>query len=84
MERGSPGEIYNVADDEPVMLGDFYAWCAEYLGRPLPPFGPEKTSRKRGRTNKRVSNAKLRALGWRPIYPSFREGISAIEDLRGR
>jgi nucleoside-diphosphate-sugar epimerase len=84
MERGSPGQIYNVADDEPVMLRDFYAWCAEYLERPLPPSGPEKLDRKRGQTNKRVSNSKLRALGWRPIYSSFREGIPAIEDLRWR
>lgn len=84
MERGTPGQIYNVADDEPVMLGDFYAWCAEYLGRGLPPSGPENPHRKRGLTNKRVSNSKLRALGWRPIYSSYREGIPAIEDFRWR
>jgi nucleoside-diphosphate-sugar epimerase len=82
MERGQPGQIYNVADDEPVMLRDFYGWCAEFLGRALPPSGPVKTDRKRGLTSKRVSNAKLCALGWHPIYPSFREGLAAIEDLR--
>ena len=84
MERGVPGQIYNIADNEPVRLGDFYAWCAEYFDRPLPPSGPENLNRKRGLTNKRVSNAKLRALGWRPIYPTYREGIPAIEDLRWR
>jgi nucleoside-diphosphate-sugar epimerase len=84
MERGEPGQIYNVADDEPVMMHDFYAWCAEYLGRPLPPLGPVKRDRKRGLTNKRVSNSKLRDLGWRPIYSSFREGVTAMEDLRWR
>jgi nucleoside-diphosphate-sugar epimerase len=84
MERGEPGQIYNVSDDEPVTLGDFYGWCAEYRGRPRPPFGPLKTDRKRGLTNKRVSNAKLRALGWQPIYPTFREGIDAIEHFRWR
>jgi hypothetical protein len=31
--------------------------------------------RKRGDSNKRVSNAKLRALGWTPRYPSFAEGM---------
>jgi nucleoside-diphosphate-sugar epimerase len=84
MESGEPGQIYNVADDEPVTLGEFYGWCAVYHRRPLPPFGPVKTGRKRGLTSKRVSNAKLRALGWRPIYPSFREGIEEIEQSRGR
>ena len=29
--------------------------------------------------NKRVSNARAKAeLGWRPIYPSYREGLTAI------
>jgi nucleoside-diphosphate-sugar epimerase len=79
MESGEPGQIYNVTDDEPVTLADFYGWCAEYRRRPLPPFGPVKTGRKRGLSSKRVSNARLRALGWRPIYPSFREGIEAME-----
>lgn len=75
---GSPGQIYNASDDTPVTQRDYYAWCAEFLGKPLPPFGPVNTQRKRGLTNKRVSNAKLRATGWAPIYPSFREGIAAI------
>jgi hypothetical protein len=26
-------------------------------------------------TSKRVSNARLRALGWVPRYPSFRDGV---------
>jgi len=74
---GAPGQIYNASDDTPVTQHDYYAWCAEFLGKPLPPFGPINTQRKRGLTNKRVSNAKLRATGWAPIYPSFREGIAA-------
>jgi nucleoside-diphosphate-sugar epimerase len=70
------GEIYNAADDEPVMLRNFYAWCAETLKQPLPPYGPIDTNRKRGTTNKRVSNRKLRATGWTPSCPSFREGLT--------
>jgi nucleoside-diphosphate-sugar epimerase len=28
---------------------------------------------------KRISNARTKAaLGWRPLYPSYREGLSAI------
>jgi nucleoside-diphosphate-sugar epimerase len=76
MEKGVAGEIYNVADNEPVMLRDYYAWCSEFLHRSLPPHGPTNPNRKRGLTNKRVSNAKLCATGWAPIYPSFRDGLT--------
>lgn len=79
LERGQPGEIYNCADDQPVSQLDFLAWNAAQLGRPLPPFATdaENAARKRGLTNKRVSNRKLRALGWGPHYPTYREGYAA-------
>jgi len=35
-------------------------------------------NRKRGLTNKRVSNAKLRGTGWAPRYSSFQEGLAAM------
>jgi nucleoside-diphosphate-sugar epimerase len=76
-EAGAPEEIYNAVDDTPVMTRDYYAWCSEFLGQAMPPDGPVDPQRKRGLTNKRVSNAKLRATGWQPIYPSFREGLAA-------
>ncbi len=82
IDHGAPGEIYNATDDTPVTQHDYYAWCAEFLGKPLPPFGPVNTQRKRGLTNKRVSNAKLRATDWTPIYPSFREGLAADHSPR--
>lgn len=74
---GKPSEIYNATDDTPVRQRDYYAWCAKFLSQPMPPKGRVERSRKRGLTNKRVSNAKLRALGWKPVYPSFREGLAA-------
>jgi nucleoside-diphosphate-sugar epimerase len=78
-DQGLSGQIYNATDDAPVTQRDYYAWCAQVLNKPLPPSGPPDPNRKRGLTSKRVSNAKLRAAGWTPIYPSFREGIAAIE-----
>jgi nucleoside-diphosphate-sugar epimerase len=81
-DHGLSGEIYNAADDTPVMQRDYYAWCAQALNKPLPPTGPVNTQRKRGLTNKRVSNAKLRATGWVPRYPSFREGLAANHSPR--
>ena len=69
--------IFNVNDDEPLAQRAVYAWLARRFGRPLPPSGPPDTDRKRGWTNKRVSNAKLRATGWRARYPSF---FAAVEN----
>jgi nucleoside-diphosphate-sugar epimerase len=79
---GAPGEIYNATDDTPVTYRDYYAWCGEFLSQPMPPHGRVTRERKRGLANKRVSNAKLRATGWQPIYPSFREGLTADHSPR--
>jgi len=72
---GEIAQIYNVVDDEPILQSECYRWLAQRLNRPLPPIGRSTQERKRGDSNKRVSNAKLRALGWTPQYPSFAEGI---------
>jgi nucleoside-diphosphate-sugar epimerase len=77
IETDVPGEIYNATDDTSVTYRDYYAWCAKFLRQPMPPHGRVNAERKRGLTNKRVSNAKLRATGWSPIHPSFREGLAA-------
>ena len=65
------GEIYNVVDDHPITLREAYTWLSSELKRPLPPSGNPAAPRKRGENNKRVSNQKLRVLGWQPHYPSF-------------
>jgi nucleoside-diphosphate-sugar epimerase len=65
------GEIYNVVDHEPILQSDCYRWLAQKLNRPLPPTGRSQVQHKRGASNKRISNAKLRALGWEPQYPTF-------------
>ena len=84
INAGAPGEIYNASDDTPVTYRDYYTWCSKFLSQPMPPHGPLKTERKRGLTNKRVSNAKLRATGWAPIYASFREGLTADHAKKGK
>jgi len=68
-------EIYNVVDDQPILQSECYRWLAHRLNRPLPPIGRSTQERKRGDTNKRVSNAKLRRLGWTPQYPTFAEAM---------
>lgn len=68
--------VFNVCDDTPLTQREVYAWLAEHFTRSLPPTGAANMERKRGVTNKRVSNAKLRALGWVPTYPSFRDAVT--------
>ena len=79
LERGTPGEIYNAADNEPVTQLKFFEWLAAQLQKTLPPrvdSGPE-VWRKRGMTNKRVSNVKLRTeLQYRFQHPDFRAGYA--------
>jgi nucleoside-diphosphate-sugar epimerase len=66
------GQIYNVVDDQPIRARDAYQWLSTRLQRPLPAAtGKVVAGRKRGDSNKRVSNRKLRALGWEPRYPNF-------------
>src|SRR4029453_3040566 len=49
-------QIYNVVDDQPMLQSDCYRWLAKRLNRRLPPIRELTEQRKRGDTNKRVSN----------------------------
>jgi len=71
----SSAQIYNVVDDEPLLQSQCYSWLSQKLNRPLPPIRKSDQPRKRGDTNKRVSNAKLRGLGWSPEYPTFADAM---------
>jgi nucleoside-diphosphate-sugar epimerase len=64
-------QIYNIVDDQPILQSECYRWLAQRLNRPLPPIRKSDQPRKRGDTNKRVSNAKLHQLGWTLGYPTF-------------
>src|SRR6266436_8504446 len=68
-------QIYHVVDDQPILQSECYRWLAQRLNRPLPQFGRSTQQRKRGDSNKRVSNTKLRRLGWTPKYPTFAEAM---------
>lgn len=79
LEKGRTGEIYNAADDEPVSQRDFFLWLSQTLGKPMPGSAPEEFKRKRGVTNKRISNRKLKKeLGYALRYPTFREGYAEL------
>lgn len=80
LESGRPGEIYNAVDDEPVAQIHFFRWLSETLGKRMPPFATEieNAGRKRGLTQKKVSNRKLKMeLGYQFKHPTFRQGYTA-------
>lgn len=80
LERGTPGEVYNVVDDEPVTQRDLFSWLAMKMGTGAPTMGPlETAARKRGATNKRVCNRKLReSLRFNGRFPTFRQGFETL------
>ncbi len=80
LKNGRPGEIYNAVDDEPVAQIHFFRWLSEALGKWMPPFAAEteNAGRKRGLTNKKLQNRKLKMeLGYQFKYPTFRQGYTA-------
>lgn len=72
------GGIFNVCDSSPISQIDCYRGLCGIFNHPLPPTAPRDLDRKRGWTHKRVSNAKLRATGWEPEFPSFLEAAQSI------
>jgi len=73
--KAEGAQIYNVVDDQPILQSECYRWLAQRLNRPLPSIERSTQERKRSDSNKRVSNANLRALGWTPRYPKFADGM---------
>ncbi len=71
----APGHVYNVCDDAPLTQKECYAFLAGHFEKPLPPSGPRDLNRKRGWTDKCISNAKLKGLGWKTCYSSFKDAI---------
>ena len=70
-ERGQPKQVYIAADDQPATYRDLLGYVAAMEGAgPPAPGGPVLLP------SFRVSNAKLKALGWTPAYPSFRSGLA--------
>jgi nucleoside-diphosphate-sugar epimerase len=70
------GEIFNVVADEPVKASTAYEWLSTEVKMPLVSNAADAGQRKRGDSNKQVSNRKLRALGWTPRYPTFESAMT--------
>lgn len=69
-----PPPIAIAVDDDPVPRDDVLDFIAERLGVELGP-DPDPADRERG---KRCRNTVLRATGWEPGYPSYREGYAML------
>ena len=87
VSQPSPGDIYNVCDNEPAAPSDVVTYVCDLLGVPAPepvPFEEAlKSMSPMGLSfwgdNRRVSNARLTsALGVTLLYPTYREGLRAL------
>ncbi len=89
MARPHPGRAYTLADDEPAAADVVIMGAAKRLGLPLPPEvslddpSVSDAMRRFYNDSKRLSNARAKAeLGWRPKYPTWREGIESLLPTR--
>ena len=86
IEHGRPG-VYNVVDDDPAPVREWLPYLAEVAGakppRRVPPWlarrfvgehGVAMMTQARGSSNAKAK----RELGWRPEYPSWRDGFRAV------
>lgn len=85
MGRPRPGAAYTLCDDEPAPADVVMEGAARRLGLPRPPEvdlddpSVSEAMRRFYRDSKRLSNARAKAeLGWRPRYPSWRDGLEAL------
>ena len=73
-QGGSLDKVYIGVDDAPAPLAEVVGWLREYLG--VTEWAEDASVRRAG--SKQCSNARAKALGWTPTYPSYREGYAAI------
>ncbi len=74
-----PAACYIGVDDEPAPIAEVVDWICEHRDWPRPPsIDWAKVEMPRRGANKRCSNRRLRASGYRFRYPSYREGYAAV------
>ncbi len=87
LERWTPGELYNVCDDDPAPVREWLPALARAAGGRPPRHVPRWAARLLGGEHlvtmmceiRGASNAKAkRELGWKPRWPSWREGFPAL------
>jgi 2-alkyl-3-oxoalkanoate reductase len=85
-ESASVSAVYNVVDDQPMALTTFFTLAAQAFGTPPPRPVPAWLVRLLAPVPAVGSSARLvlsnararRELGWRPAYPTVREGLAEV------
>ncbi|MBD9374128.1 SDR family oxidoreductase [Rhizobium sp. ARZ01] len=92
LARGGHSGVFNITDDEPGPPQDVVAEAARLMGAEMPPEVPFETAelspmaRSFYGENKRVSNARIRSLGFFFRYPNYRMSLAQMwsdNDWRG-
>lgn len=84
IRRPTPGAVYNLCDDDPAPPEDVIAEAARLLGVPAPPVEDFETAemspmaRSFYAESKKVSNDRIKALGWSPTFPDYRSGLADL------
>ena len=89
LDSDAPADAYNLADDLPAGHNAVVEEACRLLARDPPPLqtmdeaGLSPMARGFYAENRRVANGKAkRLLGWRPAYPTYREGLRALLERR--
>lgn len=85
MDQPFPGDIYNLADDDPSQSHELLAYACTLMGKTPPPIIPYDEAdmvpiaRSFYKDNKRVRNTKIKdKLGVKLKYPDYKTGLDAI------
>jgi len=72
--------LYVGVDNQPTPSCEVYDWLAEQLCVPDVEHIEPKESSRQMRSNKRLSNARIKSTGYEFIYPSYQDGYLALLD----
>jgi len=86
LDHWTPGEIYNIVDDDPAPVRVWLPEAARIVGAPPPRHIPRWVGRLMGEhvvvmmcELRGSSNGKAKErLGWQPRWPTWRDGIAAL------
>ncbi len=82
--RNAMAGTFNITDDEPAPPQDVVAYAAGVMGAEIPPVQDFETAdltpmaRSFYGENKRVSNRKIRDLGFEFLYPDYRQSLDEL------
>lgn len=90
MQRGTPGAVYNVADNQPTTMSHYFNSIADTLGLPRPPAVSMREAREQLTAamlsfideSRRIDNRKMREeLGVTLLYPDLASGLAALAKM---